>query len=322
MTLRSTLIALVVMLLLTPSAQSAQKSSSKKKKSEATEVTRVQTVSEDSAVKNVLASLSAAATAQDADKMAAVFTEDAFYVDSEGAETKGRAALKDRFASALTGRPKSTIVLNASHTRFPSADSAWVEGTATRQTGGVSEPSTRFSMLLQKQAGTWLIASAIETPIASKTVTDQLSNIAWLIGDWSAQQKDGKLHMNASWAGNKSFILMKFAVSRPGEAEKHDTQIIGWDPSKEQVVSWHFDDDGGFGYGSWTKRGKQWVINLEGVEQSGSRTTAINIVSPQDQNSFSWQSVNRAIDGMGVPDTETITVQRTPALSSRDNNNI
>lgn len=315
MTFRSRIIVLLIgVALLVPTANAAQKSSSKSK-SDTAASTRVP--ADEGGVNAVLNALSSAASNQDAEKMAALWSVDGFYVDSDGVETKGRLAVKERFAGALAGKPKATVALSASAIKFLAPDAAWVEGTATRQATSGMEPSTRFTMLLQKSGSGWAISSATETPITSKNVSDQLAKLSWLLGEWTAKQGDGKLTMTADWTGNKSFILMKFVVSKPGEADKHDTQVIGWDPSKEQVVSWHFDDNGGFGYGSWSKRGKQWVISTEGVEQTGGRTSALNILSVADQDHFTWQSVNRAVDGLSVPDTGTLTVQRTQKVSSR-----
>ncbi len=323
MTLKPTYIALLIgfSMLCIPSGHCAQKSS-KKTKSEVTATEKsARPLNDESGVNALLSALSSAASIQDAQKMAALWTSDGLYVDTDGTETRGRQALAEKFAAAQAGLPKASIVLHPSTVKFPGLEAAWVEGTATRQTSTGTEPSARFSMLLQKQSGTWLISSATETLIASKSTTDQLDKLSWLLGEWTAQQGAAKVKLTADWTGNKSFILCKYLVNKAGEPDKTDTQIIGWDPSKEQIVSWHFDDNGGFGYGSWSKRGKQWVISTEGVEQSGSRTAALNILSIEDQNKFSWQSVNRVIDGTTVPDTDPLTVQRTQKVSSRSDEN-
>jgi uncharacterized protein (TIGR02246 family) len=310
---------LVGLLLLWPQSGPCAQKTSKTKSVAASEVSRP--TGDESGARALLNALGSAASNQDADKMSSLWAVDGLYVDVDGIETKGRQPLQKRFATALGGRAKTTVSLTPSVIRFPGTDSAWVAGTATRQTADGTEPSTRFSMLLQKQDGVWQIVSATETAIANKTVGDELGKLGWLVGSWTAQQGKTALKMNAEWAGNKAFITCKFVLEKDGQTQQVDTQVLGWDPTKEQVVSWHFDANGGFGYGSWVKKGRQWVVSTEGIEQSGSKTNAMNILSIDTPDKFTWQSVNRIIDGTAVPDTEPLTIQRAQKVSTRVDGN-
>lgn len=265
---------------------------------------------EESTIRQRLALLSAAATEGDAARMASFWLADGTYVDEDGAETKGRQLIEERFRAARAGDNRVKVELSPATVKVLGPDAAWVEGTVSRQTSLGMEPSTRFTMLLSKSEGAWMVASATETAIANRSAGDHLDALKWLIGTWSAQRGDGQVRMTAEWAGNRAFILCKFrAESKDGVAQA-DSQVIGWDPTREQIVSWHFDSTGSFGYGSWSKRGKQWVIHTEGVEQSGSRTNATNIISVEDKDKFSFQSVGRTVDGVPVPDMPTLAVQR------------
>lgn len=263
---------------------------------------------EEAAVRAQLAALSAAALSGDAAKLATLWTADGTFVDEEGAETKGRQAIQARFENVWRGK-KVNVSLNPSSIKFVGPNVAWIEGLVTRQVQGSMEPATRFTMLMQKDGNTWLVASATETAILTKTAAERLQVLDWLVGNWKSQQGNANVSMQADWVGNKSFIHCIY-TAETGGTKKVDTQVIGWDPTKEQVVSWHFDSDGGFGYGSWSKRGKQWVMQAEGVEQTGSRTNATNIISVDTADKFSWQSVSRTIDGVPVPDTQPLIVQR------------
>ena len=79
-------------------------------------------------------------------------------------------------------------------------------------------------------------------------------------------------------------------------------QIIGWNPKLGRIVSWHFDAQGGFGEDVWTKDGSKWVIEAKGTLRDGSQSTSVNIATPTDANSFTWQSINRTLDGVRLPD--------------------
>ena len=79
-------------------------------------------------------------------------------------------------------------------------------------------------------------------------------------------------------------------------------QIIGWDPKLGKIVSWHFDAQGGYGKDMWTKDGAKWVIEATGVLRDGSESSSVNIVTPLEPNSFTWQSIKRTLDGVSLPD--------------------
>jgi hypothetical protein len=44
------------------------------------------------------------------------------------------------------------------------------------------------------------------------------------------------------------------------------------------------------------------VIEAKGTLRDGSESTSVNIATPSGPNSFTWQSVNRTLDGVRLPD--------------------
>jgi hypothetical protein len=99
-------------------------------------------------------------------------------------------------------------------------------------------------------------------------------------------------------------------IKKAGSEELDSQQIIGWDPRREQIVSWIFDSRGGFGSGTWSRRDNQWLVDSEGVDPEGRSTSATNIIANKSPNSFSWQSVNRIIEGESLSDTAPLTINR------------
>ncbi|HEY9786908.1 MAG TPA: nuclear transport factor 2 family protein [Candidatus Obscuribacterales bacterium] len=288
-------------------AVAKQSSSATKKASEAS----VSAAPLEAAIRAQLTALAAAASAGDAERMAALWAIDGVYVDEDGIATHGRDSIHDRFATARARVPKVNLKLMPSTIKAVSPDVIWAEGTTVRETPAGPEATTRFTMLFQKRDGNWVISSATETALLSQPTSDHLSPLSWLIGDWTAQRGDAKVQMTADWAGKgKNFITCKFLSEEPGKPEKKDMQVIGWDPTIGKIVSWHFDSQGGFGYGTWEKKGNQWVVKTEGVEQTGTRTYATNLISLEGDGKFSWQSIARNVNGTPVPDTEVLAVQR------------
>lgn len=87
-------------------------------------------------------------------------------------------------------------------------------------------------------------------------------------------------------------------------------QIIGWDPAAKKIRSWVFDSDGGYGDGVWTKKGKAWHVQTRDTLPTGQKASAVNILTPVDKNSFTWQSMDRQAGGFLLPNVGEVTVVR------------
>lgn len=281
-----------------------------------TKVTKSATaVGDKEGVKAHLQSLSRAVRTGDSKGLAALWAEECIFIDEDGVQTKGRNDLERRFAEVFTTRGKPPVDLVAETITFPAPNVATVDGTVVGQ--ATNSPTTRFTMLLTRSGDGWLVTQATETPIRVRTAEDRLRELEWLVGDWSAERSGASVRMNAQWAPKKNFILLTYTSKMPLGEERVDKQIIGWDPRNEKIVSWVFDSTGGFGYGTWSHKDNQWVVDASGVQQDGSTTSAVNVISVQDPNSFSWQSVNRTVDGIALSDTAELKVTRVAQISSR-----
>ena len=86
--------------------------------------------------------------------------------------------------------------------------------------------------------------------------------------------------------------------------------MIGKDPRTGLLHSWMFESDGGFGEAVWNWDGKQWRLDAAGVEADGGETTATNLLTPLDKDSFTWQSIDRTVDGEDAPDIPPVKVVR------------
>ena len=95
------------------------------------------------------------------------------------------------------------------------------------------------------------------------------------------------------------------------------TQRIGWDPLTEQIKSWFFDSDGGYGHAYWTRNGNRWVIKSTGVLADGRIATATNILTRTGHNSARWHSTDRTVGRDVAPDhSEAVMVRRPPPPQS------
>lgn len=259
-----------------------------------------------SAIQAHIAQLGKTVASGNSKGLAELWSEDCIFVDEDGAQTKGRTNLEKRFATIFAARGGQEIELSAENIAFPAPNVALVCGTVVRK--GTNRPTTRFNFTLTKTNTGWLIATASEVPISLKTSNDHLKELEWLIGSWHAEGNNTKVDFRAEWAPRKNFIVCSFHTTEAGD-EHFDRQIIGWDPREQKFVSWTFDSSGGFGFGSWSRLGKKWMIDSAGVMPDGSSTAAVNILA-EAEDEFTWQSINRSVDGIALADTNTLKVRK------------
>jgi uncharacterized protein (TIGR02246 family) len=265
-----------------------------------------------SAIKNQISALSSSLVSGDGKSVAFLWTEDGSYTDSDGNVVQGRDAIEKRFSAQFRENGKPAYELTPQTIRFLSATVAESEGTVRRKEGPSTQPETRYSMVFVKQHGDWLIASATETAITATELTshETLADLSWLIGAWKAERNGATARMKAEWASDKNFIRCTYEIKKPDQPLMVDFQVIGWDPLKNQIVSWLFNSNGGVGHGAWYRKGSKWIVESDGVERDGSTCVAINVIEPTDPNTFVWESLNRSVDGIALGDTLPLKIER------------
>jgi ketosteroid isomerase-like protein len=312
MTLTKISVALLLSLGVASSGLSARQADAKTPKTTSHHTLPSSPAGDEAAIRAQLSSLSKELENGDAVGLGFLWTIDGTYIDDGGQETKGRPDLIKRFLSLFKDNGKMLFDLVPENIRLLSNNVGYCEGTVKRKEGQKAVPETRFSMVFVKQDGNWLISSATETPIVSEepTAHETLTDLSWLLGSWKAERDGGSVRLNADWTPNKNFIRCEYAVSKPNQLPTIDIQIIGWDPRKRQIVSWSFDSSGGFGSASWYRENSKWVVDSTAVERDGSTSRAINVLEPTGTNGFTWQSVNRSVDGIALGETAPLKVER------------
>jgi uncharacterized protein (TIGR02246 family) len=269
-------------------------------------------VEPDDAVRMVLRSLESAIASKNIDSALAQFTDDGLFIDQAGDEIRGQAALHERFNQLLKVDPQPTIGIHPETITFPATNVALTVGEVSRKLGKHDSPVSRFTIVMLKRNNTWKISELTETAMHASQVESHLQDLSWLIGSWSSSKPDATAQLDVEWAPNKKFMTSKYSFKKPGVEQQIDTQMIGWDPQHDSIVSWHFDSNGGFGSGIWSKHPSedQWTVQVAGVGADGSNTVVSNIFTLKTPDEFVWQSIHRSIDGITVADTEPITVHR------------
>ena len=246
----------------------------------------------------------------DAKTLASFYAEDVDYIDQDGVEVKGRGEMEKLFIQNFQANPGAKIAITLEEVKPLTPDVQVNRGVATvTATSGLTE-STRYAAVLAKKNDGWQICQLTETAAPAPTASSQLHALKWLIGNWENKDADQTVETKVEWAGDKNFLVRTFKLKNE-EGETDGWEIVGWDPARQEIRSWIFDSNGGFGESSWSYDGGHWLIRASNVLPDGSRSTAENLLTKIDDNAFTWESQNRTLDGGSEPSVPKIVVHRT-----------
>jgi uncharacterized protein (TIGR02246 family) len=245
----------------------------------------------------------------DAKAVAAHWTENGEYVADDGTVIRGRTSIEGDYADLFAKRKGAVKVdIDVDTVRFPSRDTAIEEGHFKVRVGKEPASSSKYTILHVRENGQWLMAIVREWPKTGVSLRD----LDWLIGTWTAKRDDTEITTVYQWWGEKSFIRMDITIKDKKETTK-GFQMIGKDASTGQLRSWTFDPDGSFGEATWSRDGKKWVLDSAAVMSTGDVQTATNIITPLDDNTFTFQSVQRTVGDADAPDIGPVRVTRIKA---------
>jgi len=271
---------------------------------------------EEKPIRDLVDAFAKAYSAPDLKALAACFADEANVVDSAGESTRGKAAVVEMYASSLEENPNLKLEPKVEEVRFLTPDVARIEG-QTRVTTNIGDASeyTRYSSLVVKRDGKWLVAEIREYPAPVEDVSsyDRLKELEWMVGDWVDESESVKASSNVRWADNKSFLIRTYQVEVKGEKATSGTVFIGWDPQTGQIKSWLFDAEGGHGEALWTRTGeKEWVLKAQGVLRDGRPTSTTQIHTVLNNDSVKTSSIDRIIGGQIAPDIADVVMVRKP----------
>lgn len=249
----------------------------------------------------------------DAKAVSEMWAPDGDFVDLEGRVMKGRPAIEKDFTELFKENKGLKLRIDVASVRFVSPETAIEDGTTTVLAPDGSSPSrARYTNVLVKKDGKWLLSSVREAPYIAPTQKDNLRGLEWMLGEWVDPATEGHVaHAVFEMSPDRNFIIAMRAVEVDGAYLDNGTQRIAWDPAAKQIRSWSFEPDGGFGDGVWTKNADDtWTVKTNSTLQSGHKVSATTTVTRVDPNTITWQSKDQLIDGKAAPDTAVITMKR------------
>jgi uncharacterized protein (TIGR02246 family) len=269
---------------------------------------------DEAAIRKAIESYTDAFNKGDAVAVANHFSETGAYIDPiTGERQVGREAiakaLSERFALGL--KPK--LIVTVDSIRLLDDQVAIEEGKTTIVTKKSGPESSTYVAIHVKKDGKWQLDSVRETLLPEPEADDSspLDELSWMIGRWIDKSDEGAaVESVCDWAMNGAFITRSFTIALEGQPVMTGTQVIAWDAANKRIRSWVFDSDGTFGEGAWTKENDHWRIRATNTLADGSKATAVQIIKKIDDDSYTFESISRQVDGELLPNVDPITIVR------------
>jgi uncharacterized protein (TIGR02246 family) len=248
----------------------------------------------------------------DAAAVAAFWTEDGDYTDTQGQHFKGRKEIEKAFRAYFSENKGLKLRIDSAALRFVTPEVAIEDGkTEVMDADAGAATQARYTAVHVKKDGKWYLSSVRDSVFVPRTNYEHLQQMEWLIGEWHDEVEGPEVsHMTFSWSENQGFIVNTYSATGKHLFHHSGMEWIGWDPSAKRFRSWTFDSMGGFGEGSWSRDGNKWVIKSTAVLQDGRKLAATNIVTRIDADTISWQGKDRTLDGKPHRDMKEVKMKR------------
>ena len=248
----------------------------------------------------------------DAKALADAWSPEAVYLNrATGDEVVGRAAIAAEFTAIFKDQPEIKLDLNVQSIQFVSPNVAVEQGIAKTLTPKAEPEEEEYSAVFVRRDGQWLldrVTEKVKEVVPSRY--EQLKPLEWMIGRWVDKDDKVDIRTECQWTKNRSFITRSFTVAVEGQINVSGMQIIGWDPLAKAIRSWTFDSDGGFAEATWTCKKDRWFIQNKGVLADGRKASMTNVIKPVDQNTFTWQTIERTVGGELLPNINEVPIVR------------
>ncbi len=247
-----------------------------------------------------------------ADKLALLWSQDGYYTNLTTQETvEGNEDIKDYFNQLFTQQNAENLKLTLSSIHYPTDDEAIVKGLAEVAFKDKHTEKSAFIFQYGKENGKWLIRSlSINMLNGVLSHFEQLKELDWLVGNWEDEDDNIDVKYTVAWDKNKNFLTQHFVLSILGQEELSGMQIIGWDPIAKKIRSWIFDSDGGYGESVWSKEGNRWYAPVTFTMPQGGKASALHVYEKSDDNTYTFASQSREVDGKLLPNIGPFKVIR------------
>jgi uncharacterized protein (TIGR02246 family) len=241
----------------------------------------------------------------DAKELAAFWTATGEYARGSDLTIRGRANIEKAYAEHLKKKQPGTVTVEGDSIRFLSDDTAVQEGVfVVKRPNPAESTRSQFSALFVRSGGKWYFGQLRESPEATS-----LQELAWLVGSWTYVSDGAQTRMVVEWTESKKYLLCR-TTRKQDDQTTTSTQILAVHPATDAIQSWTFESDGSLGEAVWSRKDKGWTAKVTSFDADGDKVTATTILTPIDENTFTFQSTDRTVDGERAADIGPIKVAR------------
>lgn len=217
-----------------------------------------------------------------------------------GEKTQGRDAVAGVFAALFEQDSHAMIDIQIDAIRPIRDDVAVVDGVSLLSFEDATTASSRFSAIVVREQGTWVLSSVRETAVSAPQSVSrpagQLDQLEWLVGSWEDVSEDLVASTHCSWNSGRTFLSRSHVAAPeapstravdgipallPADGSAREvSEIIGWDPKRQQIRSWVFTSDGRFAEGLWSRAGEAWEVCYEGRGADAGTSCTFTMTQP------------------------------------------
>ena len=253
----------------------------------------------------------AAFNQHDAKAVAAFWTPQGEYVDEAGERFVGRSEIEAGYIAFFQAFPDAEMSIAVDEIRLLTGSAALEDGSVT-VTPAPSEPpgTNQYTSVYVNEGGQWLLASVRDQRREPPAAAQAAADLEWLVGDWAAEEHGVKMESSCDWVVEGRFLQRRHTTIQVDGEQATGMQIIGWNPLSGHVQSWDFSAEGGHATGVWTPTEDGWQAEVFGTTGEGLPTAATNQLRRLDDGAYVWQSRNRTLGDLPLPDSEEIVIKR------------
>ncbi|HIE95546.1 MAG TPA: nuclear transport factor 2 family protein [Planctomycetes bacterium] len=254
----------------------------------------------------------AAFNARDVDKLVSHWSPQGVYISrNTGERVIGHEALTAEFAGMFAGANILKLAGTTESIELISPNVVLERGTATVTREKTDIVQSSYSVVYVKSGKKWLIDRVTnEEIIVQPSNYQHLKELEWLVGEWIDEGDGISIQVACWWTKNQNYLSRTYSVSNDQGVASTGLQIIGWDPRAKQIRSWLFDSDGGFIKGTWARRDDRWVVQAVATLPDGATGSFTSIFRPTEEGAYTWEKINRVLDGQLLPNVDEIVVRR------------
>ena len=263
-------------------------------------------------IEAAIQSYMAAFNERDVEKLVGHWSPDGVYISrTSGERSVGREAMSVEFKKMFAGDNVPKLASKTHSIDFISPNVALERGSATVTYGDKDVANSEYTVVFVRRDGKWLIDRVSEEELLPEPENyQQLKALEWLIGEWVDVSDEVTIEISCAWTKNQNFISRRYTVSSDTEVVSSGLQIIGWDAKQKKIRSWLFDSDGGFVSGEWAKNADQWTVQSVATLADGGTGSFTSIYKLSNDGNYTWQKVNRVLDGKLLPNLDQVLIQR------------